>query len=296
MRYKSSTFYANFSLAESVKKNNSRSGAICFGGGMGGGGVASGHYSTGSKEARYHKTDSFSCRLGSAGRSGFGAAELMRALKADVEKDISNSGANVVDSGDTPSGFYLKYTDEGIQGHIEVTGDFSGAGYFGLNATLSETSTSEKRPLVEERKNVRRPAGDYHVVALVRDDPRAATQEFYESGRRALSECRERIRQKLLAGYPTHDPVLPDLEYAEVYVWTPISPETKERWEEAMGEELAVPSEYDQYGKVYFLNEVAFRMYREAGVDLEVLKTIPADEVAKIPGPSLRGPYISRGT
>ena len=290
MRYKPSTFYANFSLAESVKKNTSRPGAACSGGGMGGVGVGSGSYSAGSKEARYHRTDSFSCRLDPAGRSEFDVSELMRSLRADVEKEIGNSGAIVIEGGDTPSGFYLEYTDEGIQGRIEVTGDSSGAGYFGLNATLSETSASEKRPLVENRKDVRQPVGDYRVVPFASGDPRATTQEFYDRGRRALSESKERIRQSLLASYPKQDPVLQDLEYAEVYVWTPMPPEVKRRWEEATGEELAVPAEYDQYGKVYFLNEVAFRMYREAGVDFEVLKNIPADEVAKIPGPSLRGP------
>ena len=54
-----------------------------------------------------------------------------------------------------------------------------------------------------------------------------------------------------------------------------------------------MPAEYDQFEKVYFLNEVALRMYREAGIDFEVLKTISADEVSKMLGPSLSGPYVA---
>ena len=61
-----------------------------------------------------------------------------------------------------------------------------------------------------------------------------------------------------------------------------------------MGEEFEVPAEYEQFKKVYFLNEVAHRMYQQAGEDLEVLKTISADELPKLPGPALRGPYLAR--
>jgi len=55
-------------------------------------------------------------------------------------------------------------------------------------------------------------------------------------------------------------------------------------------------AEYEQYGRVYFLNEVARRMYEEAGEQFEILKTVSAEEVSKIPGPALGGPYLPKAS
>jgi len=78
----------------------------------------------------------------------------------------------------------------------------------------------------------------------------------------------------------------------EVYVWTALPLPLKERVQELWGEEFQVPAEYDQYERVFFLNEVALLMYREIGEQFQILKIIPADEVSRIPGPSLSGPYL----
>ena len=297
MRYKPSTFYSNFSVAQLVKKDNSNFGVVSgvgMGGG-GGGGMGTGSHFSGSKEARYSKTDSFSCHLKSSERSELDESKVMQSLKATIEQAIIDSGASITKSSDLPSGFSLEYNDEDIQGRIELTGNLSGANYLTLTANLIETSTSEKQPVIERRDNVRQPRGDYHVVPFMHDDPRASAQSFHARGQQAIKESIERMRQKLLADYSKKDSLFQNLEYVEVYVWTPMSADMKQLWKEAMGEEFEVPAEYDQYEKVYFLNEVALQMYREAGEDFEVLKTISADEMAKIPGPSLRGPYLAKG-
>ena len=295
MRYKPSTFYANFSLAELVKKDNSRFGiASSVGMGGGGGGMSTGKNVLGSKEANYSKRESFSGRLESSERGEIDESELMQFLKASVEQAIIDTGASVINSSDLPSGFFLEYNDEDIQGRLELTGNVSGANHLELKANLIEKSTSEKQPVIEKRSNVRQPQGNYHVVPFIHDDPRASSQGFYDRGQQAIKASTERVRQKLLADYSKNDSLLQNLECAEVYVWTPLPSDMKQTWKEAFRLEFEVPAEYDQYEKVYFLNEVALRMYREAGEEFEVSKTISADEVAKIPGPSLRGPYLAK--
>ena len=52
-----------------------------------------------------------------------------------------------------------------------------------------------------------------------------------------------------------------------------------------------LPAEYED-SIVYFLNEVALKMYREAGEQFEILKTVSEGDMDKIPGPRLRGPYL----
>ena len=124
------------------------------------------------------------------------------------------------------------------------------------------------------------------------NDPRALSQEFHEIGQRVLRESTERIMKRLLADYSGKDSVLQNLQYAEVYFWNPLPPEIKQRWKGAMGDEFYLPAEYEPFAAVYFLNEVALKLYREAGVDFEVFKTISSDEMPRLPGPSLRGPYL----
>src|SRR6266850_8283193 len=144
MRYKPSTFYSNFSVAELVKKDNSRFGiasGVGMGGGGGGGGMSTGKNVLGSKEAHYRKGESFSCRLESSERGEIDESELMQFLKASVEQAIIDTGASVINSSDLPSGFFLEYNDEDIQGRIELTGNLSGVNHLELKANLIEKST-----------------------------------------------------------------------------------------------------------------------------------------------------------
>jgi hypothetical protein len=137
-------------------------------------------------------------------------------------------------------------------------------------------------------------AGNYHVVPFMPDDVRGRTNAFYDVGSRASLDARERIRQKLIGNRAEIDSLIKSIPYAEVYCWHPISEEMKARLKEMLGEELDSPPEYAQYGRVYFLNEVALNMYREAGELFDVLKIIPGEEVPHINGPTLRGPYLPK--
>jgi hypothetical protein len=295
MRCKPSTFYSNFSLADLVKRNNSRLGLACSSGGMGGVGMGAGSHSGGAKEFRYHKTETFAGHITSASLVESDEAAFIESLKADVQDEIVRRKARVTHASDLKSaGFYLEYSDEGIQGRIEIAGTVSGTTYYNLIATLSETSTSEKQPFVEREIRDRRPTGTYYVFPIISDERHASAHDFLDIGRRAIKESNERVRQRLHADYSHKDFLLKALEYAEVYVWEPKPPEFKQSWAESMGEEFWSPAEFEGYDGVYVLNEVALRMYREAGAEFEILKTISADDVARMLGPSLRGPYFAK--
>ena len=298
MKHGSSNFYSNFSMAELVKRNSSWPSLESLSGGVGGGGGGGcfsrvGSHGPGSGLSRFHKTDSFAFHLRPGGLAKTDEEKFLSSLKADLQDEIVKSVARITASGDleTP-GCYAEYDEEGIQGRIEVSGRLAGGNYYTLTATLSETSTSEKPFLIERQIRGRQPTGTYYVVPVMPDDPRAATQDLLLLGQEIIQKSIENIRQKLLADQSKKVSLLQDLEYAEVYVWKPMPSEILARFEEVLGVEFDVPVEYDQFKQVYFLNEVALRMYQEVGEDLGVLKAISADEVPKIPGPALKGPYL----
>jgi hypothetical protein len=295
MRYKPSTFYSNFSIADLVERSNSRLGLACSSGGMGGVGLGGVSHSTGAKEFHYQKTETFSCHLKSVSLVESDEAQFLASLNADVQNEIVRRNARVNGGGDlNAAGFYFEYSEDGIQGRIEISGTLTAATYYNLTATLSETSTSEKQPLLERENRGRRPMGTYYVVPVMPQGQHAGLHDFLDIGRRAIRESEGRLRQKLLADYSRKKLFLQTLEYAEVYVWEPKPPELKQGWADLMGEEFWSPAEYDRYERVYFLNEAALRMYREAGAEFEILDTISADEVARMLGPSLGGPYAAR--
>lgn len=268
-------------------------------GGIGGGGGGCfsrlGSYGHGSGLSHFHKTDSFALQLTPIGFAKADEEKFLSSLKADLKDEIVKSGARITASGDLEtSGCYAEYGEEGIQGRIEISGRLAGAGYYTLTATLRETATSEKASVFARLSAGRQLTGTYYVVPFLPDDPRADTENLLAVGQKIIKESVENMRQQLLADEAGKSSLLQNLEYAEVYVWTPIPPELKQRLKEAIGEEFTVPAEYEQFKKVYFLNEVAHRMYQQAGEDLNVLKTISADEVPRLPGPALRGPYVPK--
>ncbi|HKE60159.1 MAG TPA: DinB family protein, partial [Pyrinomonadaceae bacterium] len=222
----------------------------------------------------------------------------MQALAVLVENEISHRGANVRESGKVPSGFYAEYDDEGIQGRIELTINLSGHNTLDLRATLNETSSTQKQAVIENRLPFHKPSGNYHLVRFSPEDSRATTDEFIEKGRRTIKESAESLGHKMAVNHSmrndTLQALLQSIEYAEVFVWTPLSSDHKQRLRALTGQEIVVPAEYDQYNKIYFLNDAALRMYRDLGETFEVWKMISPDEMAVIPGPSLRGPYLSK--
>jgi hypothetical protein len=296
MKYKPSAFYSNFSIAGLVQKYTSRFELDSSGLGTGGSvGANGGSHSSPLKECRYHRSARFSCRLKSSLLDESDEAEFTASLKADVEDEIVRSGAHVTDGGDLKvHGFYFRYAAEGIQGRIELSGRVIGEDFYSLTAAITETSTIEEQPLSAWENKGRRPAGLYYVVPFMSGDPYASADDFLEIGRRAVKDSVERVRQKLLADPLRKEHLLQTLEYAEVYVLGRIPPEIKQRWASTMGEEFGPPAEYDQYEKVFFLNDIALSVYRDAGAELEILKTISADEVPGMAFSSLRGPYRAK--
>ena len=129
----------NFSLEELVKKNRSPSGMLCAKGGMGGGAaisaawVLSNHLVTRIPPYRARLATTLLMKLA-----------FLASLKADVEKEIIQSGAKIMNQGRSdPAGFYFEYSEGGIHGRITIGGKKSGTNYYSLEATLNETSSAE---------------------------------------------------------------------------------------------------------------------------------------------------------
>jgi hypothetical protein len=304
MRHGSSNFYSNFSMTELVKRNSSWPPLeSSLGGGVGGGGGGCfsrvGSHGPGSGLSRFHKTDSFAFQLNPGGLAKIDEGKFLSSLNADLQDEIVKSGARVTTSGDleTP-GRFVEYSEEGVQGRIEISGRSSGRdgrAFYTLTASLSETSTRENPDWMRQIKR-HQAKGIFYVVPIWTGDQPTATEDLLALGKALIRRSSERVRQLLLADQSRKDTLLPNLEYAEVYVWKPIPSEIRKRLKNVIAREFRVPTEYEQFEKVYFLNEVALTMYREAGADFLIFKKISADELSSLPGPALRGPYLPKNS
>ena len=299
MFHGSSNFYAHFSMAELVKRNSSwpSLGSLAGGVGGGGGGGGTSFSRVGSHGPRtglshFHKSDSFAFQLNPGGLAKIDEEKILSSLKADLNDEILKSGAVVNSSGNLETlGCFAEYSEEGIQGRIEVSGRPGGRDFYTFTATLSETSTRENSNWIRQIKR-HQPKGTFYVVPVRTGDPRPATEDLLALGKNLIRKSSERIRQQLLADQSRKDTLLPSLEYAEVYVWQKMPPEIRERLKDVIAREFRVPTEYEQFERVYFLNEVALTMFREAGADFLILKKISADELRNLLGPALSGPYL----
>lgn len=288
IKYKPSTFFSNFSVYELVKNNNSRLGIICSSGGGGGIGSGSASPSNNSEETHFTKHDSSSYHIKSDRRNEFDESEIVHSLKEDIEQEITKRGAKVINSKDLGLlGFYIEYSDEGILGNIKITGDFNGEN-FNLKAILNELSKSEKKPFIERRENVYQPVGNYFVVAFELDNPLAKGNKFFHLGKDLVDESFNRIQTKLR--HTADSSFLSDLEEVEVYSFMEVAPENQHLLPEEAKSLLPVP-EYKKFGRVYFLNELAFRMYKAGGTELQVVKIISGNELPKGCTRNLSAPY-----
>lgn len=108
------------------------------GGGIGGGGVSFGF---GRKEYHSHKGDGFFCRLKTTTLEHFDEASLITALRQDVERAIVQSGAKVIESGNTDStSFYFSYSIDNALGRVEISGKRIRNDYYSVRAELDERS------------------------------------------------------------------------------------------------------------------------------------------------------------
>src|SRR5712692_2061592 len=142
---------------------------------------------------------------------------------------------------------------------------------------------------------------DYYVVAFTRDNPLAQDDRFHNEGVKLIKESAPRIPRDISKEQASK------LEYAVVFSLPVLPPDIRQSLQEGynqspgakhlLQEELIEamiypPQEYEQYGKVYFLNEVALRMYRLGGITFDILRKISEEELPKQCSRSLRGPYI----
>lgn len=123
----------------------------------------------------------------------------------------------------------------------------------------------------------------YHVIAFRAGDPRAESSWLHEQGYALFVASKRRMLGK--------DPS-PPFEYIDVLSIPDPPPEEFRGQLEALGLSYEVPERYLGYAKVYFVNDAALRMYRENGIDLTVLETVPESELPRQPGSSLCGPYV----
>ena len=138
------SFFSKFSLRELVEKNQSFTGLDCsvsgggFGGGTGGG--------LGRREFHSQKAESFFCRLKANEAGHFDEAGLLAVLRREVEKHITESGAEIIGqrNPDTNS-FYFAYTSGNIRGRVEVSGSNIAGNSYSLAADLDEKSEKQTK-------------------------------------------------------------------------------------------------------------------------------------------------------
>jgi hypothetical protein len=231
----------------------------------------------------------------------FDGARFMEQLRSDVEAEMVDSGLTIT-SKDTfgSAGFGFDYAEPGSQGRIRIICRIS-LDYrsFHISASLEEKRTDGNSAVWLEtpwrrNPNAHPPEGNYYVVTFPGDDIRAHTRRFYYRGKEALESSEERIRRLRITRSSESRSAIEHLPYAEVYMWQAL-PADLGKPLGAAGRQFGVPAEYEQYKIVYFLNEVALKMYRDAGEEFVVLKTVSSDKMLEIPGPQLRGPYLPEG-
>jgi hypothetical protein len=298
---KASAFYQSFSLAELIATNLSLLEVDRTQGGGGGGGnsitsgagIGGGSGSAG--RMNYHKSVSETVTLKPGSFTEHEETRFIRALKDSVAGQLTRTGAELDGIGSlSPHGLQLDYYQSNVKGLIEISGQLhrghsNASDFYTLSATLRETFTDTNAPKLR-RPTLRqqsKPPGIFYVVTFPPGDPRSTGSNFWLVGRELIQASNMRVAQWLSDDFSRHDQLL-SLEHAEVYVWEPQGP-TKLR------QDLAAFAEFEGLGKVYFLNEAAIKMYRDAGEKFEIRKIISADNLGALCGPPLRGPYLPKG-
>lgn len=144
----------------------------------------------------------------------------------------------------------------------------------------------------------------YYIVAFTRDNPLSQEDKFFWLGHGLFEKSKSRLPSFL------SDSAVEDLEYAVVRRLTRIQqptlsqrlmlkllPKEAKQIEGKPGKDITLyfqsPAEFKAYDMVYFLNEVALKMYREGEVEFEILRAIPEDQLPDQAEECLVGPYVS---
>ncbi|HSB09910.1 MAG TPA: hypothetical protein VLM38_10530 [Blastocatellia bacterium] len=288
MLHTGSPFFDRFSLREFIEKNYPWAATRLSGVG---GSIGGGSGYIGSSKSSYHKSETFSCQIHTTGDDRFDEPKFIESFRSLIQTEIIESKATISAQGTPePGAFYFEYSFEDIRGRVDVVGKLVIANYV-LTAEISERGEGIAHP-TEGRWPIQ-PQGEYYVVGITEKPSARQIAGFLEIGRRLISESLESIRHPLSTLRPEN------LQYAEVFSLFRLPPEIRRAVEEQQIKlhlELNPDpwEEYEKYEGVYFLNETAVRMYRDAGIELDVLKTISAAEMPKQCHRPLRGPYVSK--
>ena len=129
----------------------------------------------------------------------------------------------------------------------------------------------------------------YYVVTLERGDP--LLDMFHYLGGKLVEESMARVRDELLRTGDSS--FLQKLERVEIYTFGEVMPGYEHTVPEWMKIYMPTP-EYERFGRVYFLNDLAFSMYTEGGIDFEVAKIISDGELPEGCSRSLGAPYMPK--
>jgi hypothetical protein len=260
-----------------------------FAGGIGG---TAGRIGVGSGAMR-SRQESIAFTIDPASRKEFEAGKFTESLRADVKSEIEINGLAITASDTLGSaGFSFDYMEGELKGRVHIMGRKTlDNNRYHITASIEETGPVASTLTWLQRDKTHHPPGNYHAVTFPDDDIRAHSQRFYYRGREALDSSRERIQQLCMRDPSKSNSVVKDLPYAEVFVWKRMDPGILQRLG-GIVQRFDLPEEYDQYPVVYFLNETALKMYRNAGEEFEVLKVVSEKDMPTIPGPQLRGPYM----
>jgi hypothetical protein len=154
----------------------------------------------------------------------------------------------------------------------------------GLN--INESSSGDGLSMADALKMIK-PEGDYYVIALAHGDPLAEDSKMHDLGRDLIRGSIERIRRDMI------QPDFRNLKPAEVWVLVSRPPLIEGLLAGTDSQhDYEVPEEYRKYDRVFFLNEEALRMYRDGGVQFDVLKKVSSDQMPAGIHRTIRGPYI----
>lgn len=119
----------------------------------------------------------------------------------------------------------------------------------------------------------------YYVVAFPQENPLAQHSEFHRWGAELLERSAKQAQQKITESEAA------EFEYALVLSLPSIPEAVRDLLPPAQAKSLSEAGfpyrmpEYEGYERVYFLNELALKMYREGGIVFDVLEKITEDEL-----------------
>lgn len=289
-----SQFFSTFSLRHALSRPEARQ-DISVTGFIGGGGGASS--SSGPGFAQHSRTENFRIPLVAADRGFFKEETVLSPLKETIEKAILESGASVlyrgtIDGRYYSSEFFYEYEEGPIQGRLLICGKTLGDGY-GLRSTLDEVGPAVLPSHLRERRIMERhvtlgaearadrypayvspqPAGTYSVIPFLQDNPWSLDDNFYYLAIALLERSRKRLGDFVRAQHsPANIPV-------EIWAWTNNLQQLRFLGSQGPALDQAVQEEFRQYAKIFFLNEGALRMFKDATIRLNVLREISAEEM-----------------